>query len=195
VNLNGVNLKGAKLSDALLIDANLAGATLEYASLNGTNLRDANLAGANLTGAYLSDALVVDATLKGANLTEALLGGAVFANTDLTGVIGLETCKHSGPSSVDSRILERFDRLPLSFVRGVDLPERLSICRRSLTKRSSIILVSSATRPRIRSSLIAFTPIYRTRGCGVGSRRMTCRLAEKYLTRLIAPFVCETSCC
>jgi hypothetical protein len=50
---------------------------------------------------------------------------SVFGNVDLTGVIGLETCVHHGPSIIDHRTLERSGRLPLSFLRGVGLPDNL----------------------------------------------------------------------
>jgi hypothetical protein len=44
---------------------------------------------------------------------------------DLTSVIGLETCIHIGPSSIDHQTPEKSRRLPLPFLRGVGLPDRL----------------------------------------------------------------------
>jgi hypothetical protein len=37
----------------------------------------------------------------------------------------LETCRHLGPSIVDHRTLQKPGPLPLKFIRGVGLPERL----------------------------------------------------------------------
>src|SRR5258707_6094959 len=45
--------------------------------------------------------------------------------SNLTGVIGLETCQHYGPSIIDHRTLQRSKSLPLSFLRGMGLPERM----------------------------------------------------------------------
>jgi TIR domain/Pentapeptide repeats (8 copies) len=79
-----------------------------------------DLSGANLSGANLSEA-----HLDGANLTGADLVWTVFGNTDLTSVIGLETCNYLGPSIIDHRTLARSGPLPLSFLRGVGLPDNL----------------------------------------------------------------------
>jgi hypothetical protein len=49
----------------------------------------------------------------------------VFGNTDLSDVKGLDSCIHWGPSTIDHRTLQRSGPLPLTFLRGVGLPERL----------------------------------------------------------------------
>jgi len=63
--------------------------------------------------------------LNKANLYEAELSETVFGNTDLSHVRGLDNCKHNGPSIIDHRTLQRSGQLPLAFLRGVGLPERL----------------------------------------------------------------------
>ena len=70
------------------------------------------------------------ANLGGANLREAFLSGAtlyetVFANVDLSTTKGLDACTHMGPSTIDHRTLQRSGRLPLAFLRGCGLPDRL----------------------------------------------------------------------
>jgi hypothetical protein len=65
------------------------------------------------------------ARLTGANMTGAVLFETIFGNVDLTGVIGLESCRHLGPSTIDHRTLQRSKPLPLPFLRGVGLPDRL----------------------------------------------------------------------
>jgi uncharacterized protein YjbI with pentapeptide repeats len=123
--LSGANLSGAHLREANLRQANLWGANLSGARLWEANLTEANLIEANLSGAHLSRANLVNANVRGANLTGAALSWTVFGDVDLTGVIGLETCEHRRPSIIDHRTLERSGRLPLSFLRGVGLPDNL----------------------------------------------------------------------
>jgi hypothetical protein len=98
-----------------LSDANLVRADLYGADLSGADLHGATLANADLTHADLS----------GANLTEAILYQTLFAGLDLTSVIGLETCEHAGPSVIDHRTLQKSPRLPIQFLRGVGLPDKL----------------------------------------------------------------------
>jgi uncharacterized protein YjbI with pentapeptide repeats len=135
-NLSGADLRGANLSDVILRDANLSVSDLRSVNLHGASLSDANLSlasivrRADLSGANLSGAALPSAILRHANLSRAILSGVglnetIFANVDLTDVIGLETCKHYGPSSIDFRTLEKFNPLPLAFLRGVGLPDDL----------------------------------------------------------------------
>ena len=114
-NLGDANLNRADLSDADLKGANLIGAELHYTNLSATNLSGAELTFANLTEANLSKA----------NLSGAFLYETVLANIDLSGVIGLETCHHSGPSVIDFRTLAKSHALPLEFLRGVGLPDNV----------------------------------------------------------------------
>jgi uncharacterized protein YjbI with pentapeptide repeats len=67
-----INLRGANLSDADLIEANLREADLRGADLWGANLREADLRGAKLWGA----------NLRGANLNGANLSGTVGGKFD-----------------------------------------------------------------------------------------------------------------
>jgi uncharacterized protein YjbI with pentapeptide repeats len=141
-DLIDASLRSANLSGANLRSANLAGANLIRADLSGANLSDAILASANLSGAVLISADLSlasllsanlnDANLTGANLSGADLSGTVFGNVDLTSVIGLETCQHVGPSTIDHRTLQRSGALPLAFLRGVGLPDNLIRARAPL---------------------------------------------------------------
>ena len=143
-DLRGANLGMAELGGADLSEADLSGADLGGARLNGANLgmaelgmadlSGADLSGTYLFGAYLSDANLGGASLGGANLTwtylfgadltDALLWETIFASVNLTNVKGLESCVHSGPSTIDHRTLERSGKLPLRFLRGCGLPDR-----------------------------------------------------------------------
>jgi TIR domain/Pentapeptide repeats (8 copies) len=88
------------------------------------------LDGANLLGANLSDALLGGASLLQTNLSEANLKNAyfyhtTFSDTNLNHAVGLETCRYSGPCTVDHRTLFEYEPLPISFLRGCGLPENL----------------------------------------------------------------------
>jgi hypothetical protein len=119
-DLSGAKLVAKILSDANLRGANLSGAELIGVFLFGVDLRDADLRDAKLIGANL-----YGANLGGADLSGAALGETFLTNVDLSKVIGLDTCTHLGPSSIDYRTLEKSPNLPLAFLRGVGLPDRL----------------------------------------------------------------------
>jgi uncharacterized protein YjbI with pentapeptide repeats len=114
VDLSGAELNRANLTGVDLRGANLAYVDLSVASLNGANLSRADLTGANLNGTFLTRT----------DLTYARLYETIFADVDLASVIGLEKCDHLGPSIVDHRTLQKSGPLPLSFLRGVGLPDK-----------------------------------------------------------------------
>ena len=94
-NCPDCNLEGVDLKKARLVEANLVGANLSGADLSGANLRRANLTGANLSGAKLittnlSGAILINCNLSnadftGSNLIKAKLTGANFEGTNFTG--------------------------------------------------------------------------------------------------------------
>jgi hypothetical protein len=129
-NLGGANLREADLSRAALSEANLIGATLIGANFSGANLREVDLrgtllSGANLSESYLGMAILSGGDLNGADLCEAMLLETVLSNVDLSGCKNLESIQHHGPSTIDIRTLQRSGPLPLAFLRGVGLPDRL----------------------------------------------------------------------
>ncbi len=102
----------------------LLGADLTGAYLLGADLIGANLTGADLSGAGLRRADLSRADLREANLTEASVGYTAFANVDLGGVIGLDTVKHLGPSTIGiDTIYKSKGKIPHSFLRGAGVPE------------------------------------------------------------------------
>lgn len=130
IDLIGADLAGANLSASNLAWANLTGATLEAAdlsnaTLSSSRLHGANLSRANFTAATLAGADLLMANLKSSNLNVVYLSETIFADTDLTGATGLDTCRYSGPCTVDHRTLLNYEPLPLSFLRGCGLPEAL----------------------------------------------------------------------
>lgn len=95
VILQKSNLSEAKLSGSNLVESNLSGADLKNADLTHADLTAADLTGADLSGATLEDAILEGANLTqavlknikgaGADFTRAVLDGAVFGNADLKG--------------------------------------------------------------------------------------------------------------
>jgi hypothetical protein len=88
--LEGAELQGADLENALLIDSNLIAADLRNAVLKGARLENANLSAADLSDADLSGAALVHADLTGvrldgADLTDARLDSADLSDVDLRG--------------------------------------------------------------------------------------------------------------
>lgn len=117
-NLCNVDLNRADLSGATLGGIDLGGATLNWA-----NLREAKLIMVNLTGAALYEV----------NLSDARIMRVVFADTNLTGAKGLETCIHVGPSSVGiDTVFKSGGTIPESFLRGCGVPEQFITYARSL---------------------------------------------------------------
>jgi uncharacterized protein YjbI with pentapeptide repeats len=119
------NLTGATLVRANLRDANLSGTNLVEANLTLANLASASLRNANLKGAVLESANLSQADMTGADLTNVLLRNTVFGNVDLRQVVGLERCYHVGPSILGVETVVRSGPLPLKFLRGCGVPERL----------------------------------------------------------------------
>ena len=160
INLTGANLSGINLTDAILRAANLTNATLDDAKLLRADLRDAQLTSAslqrtNLSGALLSRAYLENADLRGAHLGYSSLIGAhfaqaqldsssfhkaklrntVFTDVDLSECRSLGSCVHRGPSTLDYRTIVRSANLPLRFLRGCGVPERLIEYLPSLLKK------------------------------------------------------------
>ncbi len=124
------NLARANLSGLLLIGADLRKTNLTKANLTETNLSEANLTRANLTGATLTRANLVDSNLTGAilqntDVSKALIGGTTFSGNDLSGVKGLSSVRHIGPSNVSIDTLYTSGKLSAVFLRGCGLPESI----------------------------------------------------------------------
>ena len=129
-DLNGADfgladLRGAGLGRAQLGRADFRGAGLGWADLRGADLRGADFGGAELGGAHLERADLSGAQLGGAQLGGAHLRETIFGDTNLRDVRGLDSCEHDGPSTIDHRTLVRSGTLPLTFLRGCGLPDKL----------------------------------------------------------------------
>jgi uncharacterized protein YjbI with pentapeptide repeats len=129
-HLGGADLSKADLNEAFLAAADLtfadlSGAKLTRAILSGAHLTGADLTGADLTMAHLIAANLMETKLAGATLTGSYLSRTVFGLVALTKVQGLDHCAHSGPSIIDFLTLQMSGPLPIAFLRGVGLSDRL----------------------------------------------------------------------
>ncbi|HQO36187.1 MAG TPA: toll/interleukin-1 receptor domain-containing protein, partial [bacterium] len=134
-NLTRAHLISASLNQAYLFQANLHSAVLTEADCTGAVLNEADLSETNLVDlkfcdAILSDASLIWANLVGADLSRCALDGAhlfetIFNNACLTGAMGLTSCIHHGPSTLDHRTIVKSGSLPLPFLRGCGLPDEL----------------------------------------------------------------------
>jgi len=122
--LKDADLSGADLGGANLFGANLSGAHLEGASLAAANLTDAQLRGANLSLASLHSTILNGANLEDARFDAAIFRGTVAADVDLSVAKGLESVKHSGPSTVGiDTIYKSRGKIPDAFLRGCGLAD------------------------------------------------------------------------
>lgn len=132
VNLSDANLSGANLERAELIGVQLVDADLSYANLNKAKLLFSDLIRTNLEGATFIGADFMEANLKqvnldGANFSDASISDMVFAYVDFSSVLGLDSVKHSGPSTIgtDTMILSQ-GKIPEVFLRGCGVPQELT---------------------------------------------------------------------
>jgi uncharacterized protein YjbI with pentapeptide repeats len=123
-DLGGADLGGAELWRADLSYADLRLAHLTLADLHQANLTKTDLRGVQLQWAHLTLADLQRAHLEGADLNEAKVGGTIFGDTDLSGVKGLETVRHDGPSTIGIDTLYRSGgNIPEVFLRGCGVPD------------------------------------------------------------------------
>ena len=131
-----MDLRDADLTCANLGRANLSRANLSGANLSGANLTGSDLWGAKLSQAYLKGAKLNEAELNGvdfnraklseADLSNVTIGYSTFTANDLSTTKGLETVKHSYPSSIGiDTIFMSKGKIPHVFLRGAGVPEVL----------------------------------------------------------------------
>lgn len=122
-DLSRANLSGAHLFRAFLEEADLNGAYAREATFRQASLSYANLSEADLSGALLLFVDLSYANLKGATLNEAKIGSTKFVNVDLSQVLGLNTVKHYGPSSIGIDTIYRSQgQIPETFLRNAGVP-------------------------------------------------------------------------
>jgi hypothetical protein len=119
-NFRAANFRNANLSFADFTVTDLSGAVFDHAILAATDLE-----GANLSESGLQTAFFYRANLRRVNLARARLLHTAFSDSTLSGATGLDSCLHFEYSPVDFRTLANSGQLPIAFLRGIALPERL----------------------------------------------------------------------
>jgi len=128
-HLNIANLAEANLTEANLRYASLTEADLSRANLSGADLREANLGGAYLRNANLGKTILLwtkltNVYLHGSSFSGAILGKTIFANSDLSNILGLKDCVHSGPSHLATDIFVVSNgNIPEAFLEGCGLSD------------------------------------------------------------------------
>jgi hypothetical protein len=130
VRLPAVNLDGSRLQRARFAGMTLMRATMRNADASGVILSMAKLMlldcrGAKLQGADFSGSDLRMADLSRADLSNARFGDNVFGGTKFRDAQGLSSCIHIMPSTIDLRTLALSGCLPVSFLRGCGLPDRI----------------------------------------------------------------------
>lgn len=130
IDLVEVDLSSAELRESRFINTNFGEADLSGADLRSVQLDVANfylalLCGANLSSADISIVNLSDADLNAVNFNETSLFETIFSDTNLRDATNLETCKHTGPGTIDHRTIEKSGMLPIVFLRGCGVPEKL----------------------------------------------------------------------
>jgi TIR domain-containing protein/pentapeptide repeat protein len=142
-DLRMANLAEANLAEANLTEANLRGADLRGAGLNevnlyGADLTETNLYGADLRGAGLNEvnlyrADLTETNLRGADLSNSRMGNTSVSDINLSGVKGLETVGHIGPSSIGIDTIYRSKgEIPEVFLRRAGVPDNFIAYMKSL---------------------------------------------------------------
>ncbi len=133
INLSRTQLKGADLFMANLLAADLSGANLSDANLKAAQLYATDLSGANLSRVSLINTHLDGANLDSADFYQAELGSTVFASVDLSKVIGLDTVKHFGPSTIGIDTIYRSQgNIPVGFLKGAGIDDTFIKYIRSL---------------------------------------------------------------
>lgn len=149
-----------------------------------TNLRKADLSGTNLADVSLNRSEIDDTNFRG-----ALINETVFSNLDMSKAKGLESCIHHGPSTIDYRTLQHSSLLPLQFLRGCGLSDRVIDYLPTLLNESiQFFHALSATQLKTKISPIVCTPTFKIEGSVAGSRLMIFRSAQKPGTPLTRQF-------
>jgi uncharacterized protein YjbI with pentapeptide repeats len=121
VDFRGANLSGASLSRARLQHSDLRHTNLTGAKLSLADLRDVSLDKACLKGTNLMDATLKRVSVNDAQFHDAFMNNTAFIDVDLSMALGLDKCRHGGPSALDHLTLAKSRKLPITFLQGCGL--------------------------------------------------------------------------
>lgn len=124
--LRNVEFVGCDLSEVNFADADLSGANFRNAKLENVDFSNANLSRANFYKASLLEAVFTGSNLFMTNFREASIGKIVFAELEMETCVGLDSVKHTAPSSIGVECLYQAGAsLPIQFLKGIGLSQIL----------------------------------------------------------------------
>jgi hypothetical protein len=142
--LSSADFSFCDLRKADLSRVETVGTRFFHTDLTGATLADANLSHADFSTPFMQQTVLTNATVisttfrdsrfSESNVTGARFASTVLANCDLSFARGLQTINHLGSSSVDLQTLINSRELPIVFLRGCGLPERIIEFLPSLTE-------------------------------------------------------------
>jgi hypothetical protein len=152
-NFEASSLRGVNAHNCYFYGCNFRTSNLMDTEFKGSDLRDANFIRANLTNDDLTNCRLHRTTFRDAKLNKAILTGTkmyetMFVRCDLSSCIGLDSVSHIGPSVLDFNTIRISKNLPINFLRGCGLPEKIisylpEILGRSIDLYSCFISYSS----------------------------------------------------
>jgi len=127
-NFNGASLWKVTLRESIICNAQFCEADLSCASFHDSKLSRSTYYGADLTYANLGFAELDDT-----NFTKVKIGWTTFGNNDLSGIKGIDTIEHVGPSIIGiDTIYKSKGNIPEVFLRGCGVPDQFITYARSL---------------------------------------------------------------
>jgi uncharacterized protein YjbI with pentapeptide repeats len=123
-----INFSKAILTDANLSNTGFINANFKQADLTNSDLSRVNFVESDLSNSCLKGSTLIEVTFRSSILTGSLfelssLSETVFINSVLSDALGLESCRHSGPSFIDNRTLSKSVDLPREFLMGCGLSD------------------------------------------------------------------------
>lgn len=129
--LGGTDLRYANLSNAKFVCTQISQAALDGADLSRANILEARFHFVDLTGVNLSRAILeatnfYDSNMDNTNLSFAEISFNIFGSIDMSGILGLESVLHKGPSTIGIDTIYRSGgKIPETFLRGCGVPDNL----------------------------------------------------------------------
>ena len=117
LDLSGQSLKGAYLQNVLMFECNLQNVDLSGADLRNAGVIQTDFSGANMTNTVLIQTNLTAAKLRGTDLTGSVMAATVGSDADFTGA-KLVDCK-IGSSGFDRGIWDGADLTGVEFGNGV----------------------------------------------------------------------------
>ena len=110
----GANMKGARVSDSMIVQTDLTDCNLENAKFIRANLSLTNLTGCNLQGADFTEAVLSGAIFRGAIFSNTILDNADLSGANLIGAI-FDNVDFSKVDLTDAMLPKGVENMEMSF--------------------------------------------------------------------------------